>query len=494
MAKRCIGIDISPLYLRVVQILRTGRDFRIEKLFSAQPRRATDSLPDIFRSLFSEYGFDRRAPIAISVPYDTVYFRNLQTDAAGLEQLRQQSSKALEFSFPIQPDQLIAQVCSYHPLSDDKYSVLTVAADRASLHQRLNVLADSKIHPELAEAPVFAIHSAVALNHPEITTGSAVIVFLDESHLTLLVTRGKNILSVRNIPIAFSDNDNTGSIQEQIAEIVCREAQITWQKVFGAPIEPDTGIYLLATDANGEYLKSLIEQNLDCWTTIVDLSAVVQTPSDNDDKAALSACVAEGLALQLLAPEQTTGLNFLEADNTDTKSPLNVKKEIATYAALAGAVVILLLVGLFVQLSRLEADYADIKSEIRQTFQTALPDEKNIVNPLAQLEQKLDSFRGDYQLFASFSPTALGPLQILRHISANTPPQTDLKVDDLLIAADTVRITGTCDSFESVYEWQQRLRQVPGFTLVEVRDVQKNPKTDLVQFSILISSAAKEQK
>jgi type II secretory pathway component PulL len=49
--------------------------------------------------------------------------------------------------------------------------------------------------------------------------------------------------------------------------------------------------------------------------------------------------------------------------------------------------------GLFVQLSTLESQHARLKEQIHGAFRQALPEEKNIVNPLAQLQQKLDAFQ-----------------------------------------------------------------------------------------------------
>ncbi|GAH96597.1 unnamed protein product, partial [marine sediment metagenome] len=72
MVKRCIGIDIGSSYLRAVQIVRTGDELCIEKVFSAQTRRSKDSPPEILKRLSSKYGFDLRADIAISMPHDAV--------------------------------------------------------------------------------------------------------------------------------------------------------------------------------------------------------------------------------------------------------------------------------------------------------------------------------------------------------------------------------------------------------------------------------------
>ncbi len=193
-----------------MQISRTGEQFHIEKVFSSQTRRSTDSPPDILRSLTGRFGFDRRADVAISMPNDAVFFKNLETDFATLEQIRAGNFSALEHDFPIQPDEIVAQVCSYRRLpAGEKWSVLAAATARASLHERLKILAEAKMHPRLVDAPIFAIHAAVVVNHPEIMTGQAVIAYIDECHLVLAVTQDDNILIVRNIPIVASADSSS---------------------------------------------------------------------------------------------------------------------------------------------------------------------------------------------------------------------------------------------------------------------------------------------
>jgi Tfp pilus assembly protein PilN len=487
MIRRCIGIDIGPSYLRAVQISRTGEQFHIEKVFSSQTRRSTDSPPEILRSLTGRLGFDRRADVAISVLNDAVFFKNLETDFATLEQIRAGNFSVLEHDFPIQPDEIVAQVCSYRRLPPgEKWSVLVAATTRASLCEGLKILSAAKMHPRLVESPIFAIHAAAVVNHPEIMTGQAVIAYIDECHLILAVTHDGNILIVRNVPIVANADSSSGSLQERTAGILSREAQVSWQRVFGTDIGQEIKIYLV-TAGDSEYLQSLIEENLHCQTTVVDSYARVKTAADC--KADFPICVAEGLALRVLAPQLTKGINFLQAASADIKPKLNLRKELITCAALVGAIVVFWLFGLFVRLYLLEADYARIKNQIRDVFQTTLPQEKNIVNPLVQLEQKLQSFRKDYQLFASFHPAALGPLEVLHSISVTAPSQANLKVDDLLIGADTISIKGTCNSFESVYEWQRLLRDVQGFRSVDVQNVQTAPKSGAVRFTIVLSSA-----
>lgn len=486
MIKRCIGIDISPSYLHAVQIARTSEQFCIEKVFSTQTRRTSDSQQDILRSLTSRYGFDRRADVAFVMPQEAVFFRNIETDSGGLQQIREQDLSAMEHNFPIQLNEVISQVCSSRLLDDGRISVLTAATTKTALHERLSILASARMHTRLAETAIFAIHSSVAFNHPEITTGRAIIAYVDRSHLTLAVTQDNDILMVRNVPIICRSDDSVDLFQEKTVEMIQNEARITWQKVFKTNFEQNARIYLVTEGFASDSIKSLVEENLQCIIIVVDPYARIQNHQDRTTDFQI--CVAQGLALRLLAPEVTKGINFLEADNSDTKPELNLKKELTICAALLGAIVFFSFIGFFIRLSSMETNYAHIKSQITEVFKAALPEEKNIVSPFAQLEQKLESLKKDYQLFSSFNPTRLAPLEVLHRISANTPPQVNMKVDDLLIAADAVRLSGTCDSFESVYKWQRLLQQMPAFKKVDVQDVQKQPRTDKVTFTLLLSS------
>ena len=490
MVKRCIGIDIGSSCICAVQVMRTDGGFCVEKVFGTQIRRSTDSPEEMLRLLFNRYGFDRRADVAISMPHDAVFFRNLKTDSAGLEQIREGNWSALEHNFPVRAEKIVAQVYSYNPTPDGKYSVLTAASTRQSLHERLNIFTEAKLHPGLVEAAIFAVHSTVAVNHPEIMAGQAIIAYIDGYYLTLAIIRDNDVVVVRSIPVITESEDDIKSVQKQMVQVISREAQITWRKVFGTDIEQNTKIYLITTGQTSDYLGVQIGKKLRSETIIVDCYATVENLSRH--MVDIPVCVAEGLALRILAPEKTKGINFLEADKADTAPALNLRKEFVFCATLICAIVVFLLVGLFMRLSHLEAAYARIKNETTEVFQATLPQEKNIVNPLVQLEQKIESFRRDSRLFASLSDSGLSPLGVLYKISANSPLRENIKVDDILIAADTVRINGTCDSFGLVDQWQQLLQEDPAFTFVDVKDIQKQSKSDVVHFTMLLSLSTQE--
>ncbi|MCK4752862.1 MAG: pilus assembly protein PilM [Planctomycetes bacterium] len=483
MIKRCIGIDIGPSHLRAVQLSQTDGQLQLERVFSVQMRRNTDSPPEILKTLIKQQDFDGHADVAISMPNDAVFFRSFESDSAEAEQTQGLNKFTLEHNFPVPADEIVAQECSRRQLPDEKCSVLIAAATRTSLRERLNLFTSARIHPKLAEAAIFAVHSTIAVNHPEVRVGVAIIAYIDESHLTLAVTQDNNILIVRNIPIAFASKNN---VDEQLAKLLSREAEITRRKVFGAEIEQGCKIYVAAAGGNFDGLKAILKKNLNSQMVIVNPYAEIKNPSEYNNDPAI--CVAEGLALRLLAPGETTGINFLDADNCNIKPALDLKKELVICVMLAAAIAAVSLSGLFMRLSHLEAKYARVKNEIREVFQHTLPEETNMVSPVAQLEQKLKALRKDYRLFTSFCPTSLSLLEVLHCITVNTPQQKNAKIDNLFIAAEAIRLSGSCNSFESVYEWQRFLQKVPEFAVVDVQDAQREPESGDVYFTMLISS------
>lgn len=481
MIKRSIGIDIGSSSLCAVQASCTTGQFRIEKTFSTPTRRSSDSMTDMLRSLASQHGFDQRAEVAISMPHNAVFFRNLAACSAGAEQAHELTDSALEHNFPIQSDEIVAQACSHHQLPGEEHSVLTAAVARKSLHERLNTLAGTRINPAFVDAVIFAIHSTITVNHLEIKTGKAIIAYADEHYLALAITQDNNILIVRNIIIDSLSGNDVGLAQKRIAETLSNEAKITWQKVFRCEIEKDTRIYLASGDRGHSGFETLVEEHLHCQAIAVDPYARVESSSDSNSDASI--CVAEGLALRVLAPEETMGVNFLEDDNADVKPAFDLKKDFKICATLAAAIAVISLVGLFIRLSHLETRYTHIKNEIKEIFQQTLPEEKSIVNPLVQLEEKLQSLQKDYSLFGA----ATGPAEILHAITKSLPSGASINVDSMLISADSVRLTGTSRSFEPMYNWQRLLQDIPQFSTVDVQDIRRQHNGELVNFTILIS-------
>jgi Tfp pilus assembly protein PilN len=479
--KRSIGIDISSSYVCAVQVARREGQFEIEKVFSAKTRRSTDSQPQILKSLVERHGFDKRADLAVSMPKEAVFFRNFETDATGPLKTASSVCADVEHSFPIRSEELVTQICSKRQLPHQRYSLLVAATAATSVRERLNTLATAKITPVLLEAPICAVYSTIAVNHPEIAKGSAIIAHVSESSLTLAVTQNSDILMVRRIATyAGRCQDRT-----EFVEFIVREAQLTWQRVFAAEITRDDAFYLVTESGAADALAEDVEENLICRLVDVDPYARMKDSARYTDYAPVQ--VAEGLALRLLAPEITKGVNFLDTAKVDAGPDLNLKKELLTCGILVGLIVLVSVGGLFTRLGLLEGRYGRLKGEMKQVFHAAVPEETNMVDPLAQLQQKLAAMRTNRALLSYISDSATGPLDVLKAVSESTPPEMSINIDTMLITTDELRLTGTAHSFDHVYDWQRRLQQNPSFASVEAQPVRNESGSGLVDFTVSVA-------
>jgi Tfp pilus assembly protein PilN len=275
-------------------------------------------------------------------------------------------------------------------------------------------------------------------------------------------------------------------ITRQVTEVLSREIEITWRKLFDADPDPNLRVFLISESTTARHLAAAIEGEVNCQVTVVDPYARIDRAMESEARFPLS--VAEGLALRKLLPQQTGGINFLGTHSAAGKAHPNIRKELATCAGLLAVIATIWIGGLFLQMSRLESEYDAVKTQIQDIFRETLPEEKNMVHPLAQLQQKLDAWRGDSSILASFQPGQMTPLDILSTLSTHQPPGHALKLSDLFIAADSVRVTGNCNSFSTLSEWQHTLKQIPGFDIVDVTNPKKDAKTGQVHFTLSLSS------
>ncbi len=485
MPKRCIGIDIGRTHVCAAQVVRTAEGFHVEKAFAAQTRRSTDSLPAILQALTNEHGFDRHAEAAVSLPLHAFFFADIEMDTKGLERIRAGDTTALRDYFPILADDLIAQVCSALPRDEGKYSVLIAASSRRQLAEDLPRLHDGKIKLARLDTPITAVHATLVANHPESAHGLAVILYVDPATLSLAVTHDGSILLVRNIPMFTSGEQDVETFARQTADTVAQEIEITWKSLFGNDPDPGLPIYLVAPRPLTAALASSVQDKTS--GQVFPVAPYTRVTRSEEVDADLPLCVAQGLALRALQPEGTDHFDFLAAYRARTRPTLRLKKELVVCAALAAAAVVVWVVGLFLQLSSLESDYRRLKRQTEEVFHQAVPEEQNIVDPVAQLQQRIEAFRKESGALSNLNSGRLAPLEILYALSRNTPTTGALELQEVLMAATSVRITGSCDSYATFSQWQRHLETLPGFRVDDVPRSTKDPRSGRVQFMISLS-------
>jgi Tfp pilus assembly protein PilN len=486
MPKRCIGLDLGRTHLCAAQVVRTTEGFRLEKAFARHTRRSSDSLPALLQALTERYGFDRRAPVAVSLPGQAFFFADIETSTPAGPALRAQDIPGLSDHFPIPAEDLIAQICSVLPVAGGPSSVLVAAASRRQLAEALPLLEEGHVKPVCLDTPITAAHAALLVNHPQAAAGLAVLLYVETTALSLAVIHDGRLLLVRHIPLLAAGEQESATLAPQAAEIVAQEIEITWKRLFGTEPDPGLPLYLIAPRPLSESLTGPLQDKT--GGQVIPVDPYARVVRSEEVEAQLPICVAEGLALRALQPQAPGALDFLAAYRLRTRPKLRLTKELTVCGSLAAAAAVVWAAGLLLQLSSLEATHRQLKQQIEAVFHQAVPEEQNLVDPAAQLQQRLDAGRKEAGLLTSLNPGRSAPLEVLYTLSRSTPAAAHLKLDDVTIAADSVHITGNCDSFATFSEWQRQLEALPGWHLVDAPHSAKDAKSGKVRFTLALST------
>lgn len=469
-------------------MVRLDEHYKIEKTFSVQIRRSTDLPVSYLKQLFSKNGFTSHAGIAVTLPNTKVFFRRLDSDISEISSSDNQNKSAISQQFPVQTDELIVQLIQNKKLENNPN--VAAATTKSSLRELSNILDKASITPTQIEPAILAAYSSVSINYPQTAHGKSIIAQVDTNNLTIGIIENGSIVFVRNLPIS-SKKLVLEMFAEQVASVLNQEIAITWNRLYGAEIQKETPVYIVPSCSINKDIFSLLEQKLNCQAIFPDPSLSIQSSADCSIDSSI--CTAEGLALNLLTPNQSCGINFLQTNDLETDSTVKIRKNLVICAFLSTAIVILLVVGLFIQLSNLEKQNNSIKESMVDTFRKTVPDEKNIVDPLAQLEQRLKPMQTGFVKFDPASAGADKPMQILRDISLNSPDQQNITINNILLTAGSARLSGTSNSYNSVYDWQHKLKENPKFPSVEIVEIGPDSQNTAVKFVILISLESMEK-
>lgn len=484
MAKRSIGIDIDTLWVRAVQVVRKRGKFQIEKLATCPMRRTDDSPEKMLRILIANHGFAKNASAAIAMPHREIFSRSVEGQIAQAKNDINILQKDIHDHYPISPERITFGSCKQTAWQADQ-SQLIAAVDKDSQNRRLKMLEKTPLTCQLLDSAIYAIHTAAAVNHPESGKGNALIIYADSSHVIFALTIEGRIVSTRNVPLRISHGTGEADRKEDnTIPLLITEIDLSWRNTFSQAVAKNTNVFIAGHAADCLELISALKDRFHCRVTELDPFARVICPSQYDQDYAIA--LAEGLALRALTMQKTAGINLVKTDSEAGKDS-STKKQAVTFALLAGAIFVLYLVGTFIRLAGLELAHSNVNEQINTVFEQAAPDEKNIVNPLAQLGTKLLDAQEQHQLLAGVSGHR-DPLKMWLELYEATPKELDIKIDNLLVTAQAVRIHASCPDYQAMRAWRESLLNNPDFKTVEIQNPQQSRASQRVNFTIDITT------
>lgn len=474
--KRTIGIDINKYYISLAQLCCKRGRYYLEKSYV---HRMSDSdtsnnvnveqVQAIIKNTITSEKFDTKSPAIISMPNGRVFFHNYKTEFSSDKDIERLLKYELEDDFPIPFEDLVTNICSN--VNEKQNELLVGAVSRSELQSWTQAINETGIDCSMVTSEISALYAAVKLNHNPGGEDSSIIMHVDTSRTILGVFQKDTLMSVRYI-----DNIKT----DEMAALLGREIALTLKAVSANNPVPSK-IFLSGNHNLVLSLKKQLPQEIDSEIVISD--PFVKVISEAEQKKNNKLIIAIGLALIGLEPSKNV-FNFLAADKAEAVQVNKTKRNVLGFVVLLAAFAALLLINFFSQLNGLEKEKKNLDQQIREVFVATLPDEKKIVNELAQMNEKYSQLEKEYNVIASEVVDRVPAIKILENISKTISPDLNIGVLGISMTPESVNFSGMAPDFESVDNIVEILQKTKDFDSVEIVDLE--PQSNNVQFSLAI--------
>ncbi|HEX9665439.1 MAG TPA: pilus assembly protein PilM [Thermodesulfobacteriota bacterium] len=178
-----------------------------------------------------------------------------------------------------------------------------------------------------------------------------------------------------------------------------------------------------------------------------------------------------------------SGLNFRKGEYQYTGSDEELKKKFIMPSVLLAIILILLLYRHGSSYFELKDRVDRIEKEIEANVKEAFPDIKVIPKPVEFLESEFNKINGKLELVQGVVGKT-PPLEVLKDVSLSIPSGINLTVDEIDFENDkTVRIIGSCDSYQEVANIEKALAESGKFEKVN-RDSTNPSVNNTIKFQV----------
>lgn len=480
MGRKHLGIDIQEDALTAVLVssgLKTSAVDACIQIPLASSEHRSEALAQAFETLHT--GIDTDGCIAmVSIPVDKATYRNLLVPFSDSKKIRQVLPFELEPTLPFPVESL---VIDFHKINTTEAGtrVLVATAAVTDVQSVLEMTSPCQIDPEsvLPGAYATAWWLAQHSDAPE----SWLLVNLMAHRCCIHVVRDRQICMVRSFPI-------TGP-EPAVAQSICRHIQQTMagmDGLFQTSYLPSV-IMMTGPGADSEIIAQQTSEILELPVQQPDLLTMMGT----EHKVSVSAdwqplVMNNALAVALLAADGHRGINLRQGALAARSRFLEYRQAMIRTGIVALVALLLFFANLTSELSILKKEVALGNEQILSLFQSTFPEVKNIVDPFKQMQITVNELKEKASGPREMTRT-LPAIDMLYALSQQIPDQIDVRINKLVAGDQSVLISGTTDSFNSVNDMKSRLEKNSLFKIVKINSANMDRFGKRVRFKIKIN-------
>ncbi len=480
MSRKVLGINIGKESVSAVLVKTSLRESRIDThayIPIPDSEEGPDNIQPALEALTSQIdpvGCD----CVVSISADHFSYRILKVPFKEVKKIRMVLPFELEPTIPFPVDDLVIDFIDLE--SDrpgDQTDLIAVAVPKSDLTPYIKNLAAVKIDPEMIT--VSGLPSALLLARQADPGEDQLFLEINKTISTLFIVGSGRIKLLRSIPTPVAEDTRSGALGAFVRRTLAAYGELS-RSVF-QPLD----IVMTGSGLNGDNFDKDVADALDLPANRLNICDHLQIPIDDEDVNPWDpALMDSALSLAMLEIEGIRGLNFHKGQFAAKKLFLKHKKNWIKTGIFAAAVVVLLLFNLITDSYTLNKQLNFYDQQMHSLYQARFPNEK-IVDPFKQMQIKLRDTKKNAVVQSGAGPH-LRSIDILNAISGSIPETITVDVTRMVISPETVLISGTTDTFNSVEDIKSNLEQIDFFKRVTISSTNKDRSGKEIRFQLKV--------
>jgi general secretion pathway protein L len=480
MSRKVLGIDIRKESVSAV-VVKTGlRENRIDThAFIPIPdsEQDPDNIKAALEALASQID-PAGCDCVVSIAADHFSYRILKVPFKEAKKIRMVLPFELEPMVPFAVDNL---VIDYIDLETERVSdqtdLIAVAVPKSELNLYIESLAAIKIDPEMIT--ISGVPSALFLARLSEPGEDQLFLEINRTISTLFIVSNGRIKLLRSIPTPVAEDTRAGALGAFV-----RRTLAAYGELSGSDFRP-LDIVMTGSGLNGAGFDRNVAGILNLPANRLNLCGQLKIPIDDEDVNPWDpALMDSALSLAMVEIEGISGLNFHKSQFALKKLFVKHKKNWIKTGIFAAAVLLLLLFNIIADSYTLNKQLNHYDQQIESIFKATFPKQKS-VEPFQQMQINLKEAKKNAVGQSSTGPH-LRSIDILNAISRSIPATITVDVTRMVISPETVLISGTTDTFNSVQDIKSNLEQIDFFKRVTISSTNKERSGKEIRFQLKV--------
>lgn len=475
MRRYSVGIYWDNISLHACIIKVGASELTIEKFISMArecdekhaPKR---SVSEELRELLKDASVEPFDTFVVGIPESETMHRSLLRPFGDRKKITQTITPEVETLLPILDGNIIVD---YVLLGKDEaglYHIETMAARHDSVQSLVTEMKASGIDPEIIDSPSASLLAGA--RHVFNLRDDATYLFLHMGwrDTSLAALQGKEVRYVGVFPYGFEKiatcvlgdtAKDPGQMGEKLREGVeagkLLDAYVREVLIALSRIDSPNHDYVLVPAGYACSIRDLADRFHAAAGISMDLPERNVVRSDADIHEMLQRFMPLSLALRGI--DSADAVNFRKGDLGYTRKIEWLKGYAGAWTKVAAVLVILWLFGLGLNISFNARTNHQLSKLISKEFSTVMPNGTPMVEPVKQMEQhlaRLSSHSGTGALNGGSTP-----LGIIRDLNAGIPRNIDILLDNVFIDENSVTLTGSASTYDSVERMKESLSSLP---------------------------------